>query len=417
MVTMQEVRKKTEKIGMLLLALYPILYYYSTSLPFSYGQLLFFAFFIVQFFYYAQKPFSIPKEMTAFWIYAAIVLLFFSPNIKVTYFVPGGIQFCVWIIILGLCIRNFNRYYLQKYMRIIFVISAVIYVLQELMFMRTGTRFVTILPISETFSYGGLTYSGLMEKQINANRSSSLFMEPAYFAQYALCLLALELFCDETKDKLVTKYSLLIIFILLILRSGVGVIGLLLLGLIKFFTSMKNYSLRKNLLYLFLLLPIVLTMAFYYSQSEIGLALLGRADELGSDESSGYLRLFYGYYIYELLPMINKIFGLPIDALENIMPSYITTTDESIFMNGFQTLLITNGLIGVILFCYVFVKFYKKGRLLIKSSVWLLLLLSLMEQIYLMPYMLLLSVIIFSNQEEGTNPSLANQSKIYKNYF
>lgn len=405
------INKRIEKVGMLLLAIFPISFYYMTSMPFSYGQLLFLVLLVIMLLFYGLKSFiAIPKNITVFWIYAAMILLAFSQSIKITYFIPGGIQFFIWIIILGACIRSFNIVYLQKYMRIIFIISAVIFVFQELMFYSTGTRFVTILPISENFCYGGLTYSDLMSKQLNADRSSSLFMEPAYFAQYALCLLSLEFFSIETKDKLLTKYSFFIILILLFLRSGIGIIGLLLLGPIKFFSSLKNLSLQKRLLYFFILFPIVLSIACYYLQSEIGATLLNRSDEFNSDESSAYLRVYFGYVIYGYLPIINKIFGLPIDTLENIVPYYLTSNDNSIFMNGFQTLLITNGLIGVMLLCSVYIQFYKKGSILIKSTVWLLFLLSLMEQIYLMPYMLLLSVIIFSNKEKKQTFVIDNQS-------
>lgn len=405
----QDINIRIEKIGMLLLALYPISFYYMAPLPLSYGQLLFLALLIIMLVSYGLKSFiSIPKRITIFWIYAAIILLIFSQSIKITYLIPGGIQFFIWILILGICVRSFNIIYLRKYMRIIFVLSAIIFVFQELMVLSKGTRFVTILPISDTFSYGGLTYSGLISKQIYADRSSSLFMEPAYFAQYALCSLALEFFCVEVKDKLLTRYSLFIILILLILQSGIGLVGLLLLGFIKFLMIMKKLSMKKRLSYFFILVPLVLSLVFFYSQSEIGASLIERTDELNSDESSAFLRIFFGYYIYSYLPVINMIFGLPIDVLENIIPSYLTSNDNSIFLNGFQTLLITNGIIGVVLLFSIYIQCFKKGSILIKSLVWLLLLLSLTEQIYLMPYMLLLSVIIFGSKKENMYTKFVN---------
>ena len=63
--------------------------------------------------------------------------------------------------------------------------------------------------------------------------------------------------------------------------------------------------------------------------------------------------------------------------------------EVSMFTNGFFTLLIRTGIVGFLLFGYIYIRLYKSTNNLGKASLWLLFALSLVEQVYLLFPMLL----------------------------
>jgi len=400
------------KLVMLLLALYPIMGYYAGPAGLTYANIVTIILFVISYIENSKKSFLVyPKYYFGFWIYAALALVFTVSSFKITFLIPGGISFFLWSLAFGLTLRYFNFEALKKYLYVVFLIASAILIVQEVMTFITGSRFIAFLRLSEELTIG-INYSELKQVLIAAKRSSSLFAEPSNFALYSLPVLAIELFYGKGEKKLLTPFSFYIIAVLLILRSGVGFIGIFLLLLIKTLTFLKG-STFKRILLLIIIFPFVAFAVKEYITSEFGEKMLGRINEFDTDNTSGYLRVVRGYLVYDYLPWMNKIFGIwPDDLLKMHIPFLDMTKEKSsiLYFNGVQTALIRVGILGTLLLLNVYINIYKNNILLAKVLILTFLLLALLDQMYMSSTMLILTTIaahfqlIDKNQIQTVDP-------------
>ena len=385
---------------MFLLSIYPISGYYETSIGFTVGQLLLFFFIVICILIYgANRVFCFPKFYYFFWTYTAIALLITQNSFKITNLVPGGINFFTWSLCLGMGIVFFKYDLFKKYMKCVFGICTIVFVAQEIMHMRTGVRFSAILPISDYFYGGSTSYFELTSRHSIGSRSPSLFIEPAYFAQYTLILLSLMLF-DSYRNYLRSDYIIIIsaILVLVFLKSGCGIIGLIYIFIYKIISLYKDKGGIKFLLLLFLILPFVIYFVQLYFSSDIGVSMVERQDEFYNEDSgsSAYTRVVRGFQIYGFMPFVNQVFGISTDDMFAISAANGMPLERNVLAtNGFQRVLIQNGIIGLfILFCfYIRLLKYNKTRLA-SALLGLLFVFSLMESVYLSPDMLIMTIII-----------------------
>ena len=389
---------------MLLLAIFPLLKYYAltVSLPFSIGEvlLLLFSVYVLSRFN-AKKVWHFPKHYVTYWAYCAVIV-FITSGVKVSYLLPGGFSMCMFSLWFATFAFVFDEDYLLRFFRNMFIPLAVFFVIQEISFRATGTRITWHLPIaSETAYYGGLTFEQLESVQAWGERSSSLFMEPAYFAEYLLLHLCLEFFGEEGRNKLFNKYIIAIVLVLLLLKSGTGLVGLAFLGTLKLISYNKTQKSWKSRALTLVLLPALYIGATYYVSTEIGSGMLKRQNELTDQSGSSYERIFRGLELYDAMPFPNKIIGIDSSTFrETSNYNGVETLKEGMLFNGFQTVLITKGLLGLLLLFAVYVPIYRRSNILTKSSLGLLLLLSWIESVYLMPAMLILTLIAFEEKKQ-----------------
>ena len=111
-------------------------------------------------------------------------------------------------------------------------------------------------------------------------------------------------------------------------------------------------------------------VGIYFIDPTIFESLFSRTSELhataylnlGDSETSGFIRFFRGYYLYNDMPLFNKLFGSTSDAVVAAMNASPFLWNRDQFMNGVQTLLIYNGLFVCLLyFRHIFLFF--KGTL------------------------------------------------------
>ena len=382
------------KIGMFLLASYPILYYYALLLPFSWGEILLFLFscYVIITRPHGRKVLY-PKYFLLFWVYCAIVAFIHTPLVSLL--IPGGPNMFMWAISLGALIPLFDYNLFHKYYRAIFLFAAGLFILQEVTSLLSGDRFFFHLPISdETANYGNLSFAALENVQRYAERSSSLFMEPSYFGQYSLILLMMELFSPNTDNKKIGFSSFFIVFILIFLRSGVGMLGLVLLSAIKIFDMYKH---RRNYLIIsfLLLLPLLFFATQLYIDSDIGSNMIKRESELTDQHGSGYIRSIRGYLYYNEMPILGKLVGADLEEVRTykIIDDIWDLGENQMIFNGIQSVLITKGIIGLLLFFLIYASLYKKSTLFTKTSLWLLFLFFLLEACYMTPNMMILTVL------------------------
>ena len=156
-------------------------------------------------------------------------------------------------------------------------------------------------------------------------------------------------------------------------------------------------SLPKKILS-FIILPISIFCAVsYYSSTEIGEEMFKRTEELTFDESGhSFSRIAMGFFIYEQLPTLNKIVGASDDQLYPIANQFvINVTDREgiLFTNGWQHVLTRSGILGLVLLILVFYYLYRGNNGQSKSLIWVFIAISLVEQTFCQPLMLIVMVL------------------------
>ena len=374
-------------LPMFFLAIYPILRIYLFLPGISCGDMVFLWLICHKLFVNNGKiSLSYPTYYILCWVYMALSYLLIS-YFKPTAFIPGGWSFFMYSIIFGFVVSRFDYIAFKKYYRIIFVISFIIFIFQEIMFFYLGYRFHALLPFGKLLD--GYSMKDMISDQMIEPRSSSFFREPAHFAQFVLPLLVMELFDSDGLGKFLNKYAFIIILLLLFLKSGNGIIGLIFVLGVKslhylYYKRMRFKIIKIIIASIFLAIPIV-----YYMKTESAKLMVFRSSELQNDEDSGsYIRIYRGYALYKELPIYNKLFGISEDDLVRMIPktsiSYLFTGERTndVYCNCIQTILIYSGFLGLLFMILVYYHLFKFTRVMGRTSILLLIVISLIASIY-----------------------------------
>ena len=100
-----------------------------------------------------------------------------------------------------------------------------------------GSRPTLYLPLE--MYYEGSDTTSFSESRSLMDRSSSFFLEPAHFAQYILPYFCIVSY-NCLKHKTITKELLIMGFTLLLLQSGSGYLGLLIVFISVLFSKFPN---------------------------------------------------------------------------------------------------------------------------------------------------------------------------------
>lgn len=194
------------------------------------------------------------------------------------------------------------------------------------------------------------------------SRFSGFFSEPSHLAAFLLPLIAINLFYKRDY-----KNVFLYVIAILLSKSGVGFVGLVVLFVFIFISRIKSMSAKQ--IVPIVVLSVFLSGAAYFVVSN-GYAddLLERQEEFDMDNenSSGFIRVMRGYYIYDMMSTRDKIIGGANSTVRYIidrspMASSFARQGEMIYLNFFQRLLIYGGIITV---CFFLVYFLWYLRLL-----------------------------------------------------
>ena len=255
--------------------------------------------------------------------------------------------------------------FLKTY-RIVTFVSIALFIIQELSYFTTGVRIpglLTFLPLTISDNV-----SDWSESVSTSERSAGLFSEPAHFVQFLLPITCAELFYVKNKKAYIR--SAVYIAVLLLLRSGNALIGICVITLFFIASIMRRMQLIPALLISCFCIGAIAVPAGYYFQTENGMKLLERTEELDPDTdkvSSGFKRAIRGYYVWEAMSPVEKIVGLnSTEKLENtIKRSSVNWVfdDNDRYLNAFQTVLIQNGLIGVALFLSIIISIWRANNL------------------------------------------------------
>lgn len=386
----------------LAIALFPIISGYGFSPSLDFGSLLLFVLGVGCVFVYPhQFKFKFPLGYQAFFIVALLLSLLWARSVP--------LRLLLFSVNLCLACTYAQWDYLWKYYKATVIISGLFFVFQEGLFYTAGYRpsgLLTILPVI----YGN--NATMIEQAASSFRSASFFLEPSYFAQFLLPYVVICLFSSDRKRM---KQAIVVSVLLILIRSGIGILALGVIWLLWFLFS--NTKLVYKIIVGFGAVGVLAVLA--YADSSVFDYFSKRSGEMMSysgDEtymSSGFIRFFRGYYAFSDMSTLDKLFGTNPSIVHDILEKNIFFgSDESNFINGVQTLLFYHGIVGTLFFLrHVLMYPYKvHNKILLVMSVCIILLM-LGESFYLCSRWLMMVVFMqLIYQNVAYNKQVANQS-------
>ena len=380
-------------MSMFLLALYPILCWYEIPFPITLGTTLILAVAVVG---VAVSGFRgvrmLPLTFYVLMVYVMVMWSYHRGMTVKSLLPPGGMSFFIFLVSLLGCVALFDLQALRRYRGRVVVISVPLFLIQFVVLHTTGEAFCLVPNLTGKFSYEDMTYAEVVKLHVSRDAPSSIFLEKSYMAYYLVTYLCLRLFSPDVRDKLMSPVNIILVLTLLLLRSGSGVLGLSVLFAVKVIQMLLSGSNKKRMHVLIFLIPVLVGASYVYLRSEIGTAMYERTSELDTKESSGYTRVVGGYVVYGMMPLQEQLFGTSRDEIV-IFSDDKSISDDRFYVNGIQTILLTLGAVGFLLYLVFYGSVFRRGDMLVKMSIITLLLFSLLESDYLNPYHLLLTVI------------------------
>lgn len=386
---------------MLVLALLPLLAWYEISFPVGLGYtvVLFLSVYTI-----VRNKCKINVVPATFWIvfiYISIIWIYNNEFAIFTLLPPGGWMFFIFFLALVWGVINFDRQYLEKYMRWVVLISAALFWIQFAQRMTTGSHLCFVPNLTGAFTYEGMSYAELVAHQRYGTRPCSIFLEPSYMAHYFITYLAIVWFNSDNQKNWINKEIIIVILSLIALKSGSGMLGLAVILIVKIFTMYWNENARRRLMLIILIIPIVAISINTYINTEIGQDILSRSKELSTEGTSGFTRVVGGYMMFDQLKVNEQMFGI-IDYRDRFG---ILQYDGTLrfFANGVQIILLSLGYIGAVLYLFFYTSLFRKTNLTSRMCIIILLVMSLLESNYLNPYMMLLTIIPCANYYKHNN--------------
>lgn len=394
------------------LAFFPILSSYGFSPSVDFGSILLFLLGLgCLFFYPNQFKIRFPIGYSIFVVVTILLSLFWSWSVPLR-LILFSINLCF-----ACSFANLDQ--LWNYYSKVVWICVIFFIIQELCFLFFGSRPSGIVSFLPTI-YGDNSNLKIEQIMLN-NRSSSLFLEPSYFAQYLVPYLAISIM---SMNKYNRRQALIISFILLLIRSGMGVLLLGIIWMIWLLFSEVNNRIKWSIV----IGSLVLILILFFSGNSLFSFIISRSGEMmsyGGDEvfqSSGFIRFFRGYFAFADIPFLNKLLGSsPADVNVFLDNNIYFINDPSNFINGLQTMLFYHGLIGAILYIHHLLLFpirsHNKILLILSISI---LFLMLGESFYLCSRLFLMIVLmdlIFCREKRRAYAFLSGEELLASQYI
>lgn len=387
--------------------LYPFLNYY------GYGAITFSFVIALLLFMWAIKKqgfitFTYPVMMICYVVYLSIMRIFcnvsslgeiFAPNILYFFFLYGFLNTEV----------NFS-FFLRVYKVIVFI-NILFFLFQECMYSVFGYRMIGIVTTLPS-TIGGTDFDASQygDFTMYAERSSAFFSEPAHFVQFLLPLLAIELLYVDDKNAYIR--SLIYIVTLLALSSGNALLGMCVIA--SFFVV----KMLKRLNPLFGIITVIFFIVGFslavnqMLKTEYGDKLMDRSEELDPNQaqvSSGFIRIFRGYYIWDEMSWDEKLIGLNSSTKlsEKIKHCSVASTfgENDQYMNAMQAFLIYTGYIGTSIFIFLLISLWRHNNLAGRCCIILYVVLGSIASMYFSYYMIF--YLLIAGQMQQMNKPLS----------
>lgn len=247
-------------------------------------------------------------------------------------------------------------------------------------------------------------------------RASSIFSEPALYAQYVCPCLIMNIFRKTSKK----NYLLLALVTLstIFTKSANGLVYVIITWVFAIIYNIYEFIKKKEKniksLYIFVAILIVLATPLLYPKikniiSGSDSSLLSRISEITDSrgETSGSMRVVRGWKIYYGLRWYEKIFGIGIGNIVEYLDvhnSIVTTFKEAYngYMSGLSSIFVNSGFIGGILFLYWWIYMFIKNKSVVKSLlIFLLLYLIASNSFFSLNFVMVIIMIITISKKEN----------------
>ncbi|MEK5585139.1 hypothetical protein MKZ21_23100 [Paenibacillus sp. FSL P2-0536] len=359
-----------------------------------------------------------------FFIYAIFITLivsFFQADSNASDIIfkllRDSVYVCIFLLF-GQFYFNVN-YAIKIYSKIVLLVSSYLFlqVISFRIFNFTLPWIIKFLPIN----YVGLSSNEYISKYVGMYyhqfRPTSIFLEPAHFAQYVIPCLILFLFPYKKNEVIKLKSALYVSIALLFSSSAIGIILMLVTWSIWF---LKNGVDSKNIGYKFFLIlsfAVAIGVCFYlYQSGNEYVRVLSRIGEINlnaEDQSSGNIRVLRGFNIWSQFPELFKILGIGFGNYETFVVNNSINTflynvnGASDYMSTISDILVYSGVLGAILFLRFMMKSFLVGSFTCKSLIIIMLLMFFASSLYSSPlYAICMSFILylpFENKQENMN--------------
>lgn len=404
-------RNITGVLASLLAVLYPFLNYYGYSfvtLSFC-GALLLFVYAIKK-----KGRFAIvqPAAGIFYVLYYCVTRLFLNiPSLRAI--IGPSIIFIFTFLLWGFLNKEVLLDRFLKFYRVVVFVNIAFLFLQEILHYASGYRVLGILTFLPLTNIGGMDFevSQYAEKASMGERSSAFFSEPAHFVQFLLPLLAVELFF--VRSKMAYLRSCLYVVALFVLASGNALLGMGVIGLFLLLYILKRLHPLISVALVVLFISIASILVTVLIETEYGEKLVERIEELDPDQNkvtSGFVRIFRGYYIWNEMDIDERFVGLnssvKIDDKIASSPVAFTFEDGDHYMNAAQSIMIYTGYIGVFIFLCMLVYLWRGNNLAGRCCITIYVALSFIASIYFTHTMVLYLLVAFLMKKETSTPKM-----------
>lgn len=358
----------------LIFAFFPILNIYETGIipALSIGQILLLFYFITS---YKRTVFKLQFPLFVIYGLLITILSLAKPGIIVVESVYELFAFLIFFILYSFVTRNV---YYPKFLRRVKGLgyASVVFFFFQYILSLVGIHIIGIIPGLPLSN--GSDSNDFYQGHLLLDRLSSFFQEPAHYAEFMSMFLVIVLYkFENTRKKFLLAAAISLSIILC--RSAGGYVLFLVCWACWGWSFLKRG--KSKFKYLFPAFFIIcLTLAFVLQNEMIGSVLtryqtLSIAPENSEYGYSSYTRLFRGYIPFIESGLLEKIFGHGIGTLLSFVrmnpnSMFLSITDyDANWINSFQFILFSTGVVGLVLFFKYLFRLYKTttplGRTLI----------------------------------------------------
>lgn len=397
-----------------LFAAFPILDIYATPLPgISIGEFLLIVAFTLLSITKPERTYRIPSDFSPIFLYAAygisvtlFVILTQSWAIPSVMLYDAGSKILFFIIfLLGINYIKWEPF--SKYLLKIANFAAGFLLLQVIL-STIGVHISGIVPWLPLSNETDV--ADFISKQLDSDRSSSLFAEPAHFCEYMVLPLVIALIGNNQSKRKAILYASSI----LLSRSanGFAILGICILGFMLWRMLSIRKPLTKTIYVIFISLAGIVIVPFLAIVFE---DLIERFAEISGDSAStgvhglsGYIRVLRGYFLYGSFSTIGQIFGMGFGCILGYISSHTTPYLELTdlmpeYVNSVQYILISSGIIGLILIVKQLYRLFKSSQYQFKLALVCLAALMCSASIFFTTTTILILISAYENKSGNIN--------------
>lgn len=370
------------------------------------------------------------KKIFVFFIWyicSAILMSLVIPEVSITTSIMSTIRCLIY----SIAILYFSYDYIDidktinLYTKIVLGLSFIIFI-QVFLYKITGVikpwvinskLFPAVFVNDDYFSGGYMVQLGG-----STFRASSLFSEPALFAQYACPCLILNIFKNNKKNYL---FLLIVTIATLLTKSANGMVYIIVAWLFAIvyalYAQFRKKEKRIKSSYLIIFFAILVILPFTYNSIfnfvvKGDNSLMSRLVEIKDvkGESSGSMRVMRGWHVFGGLKLHEKFLGIGNGNIEEylefnrgIVPTF--TQAYNGYMSGLSGIFVNSGLIGGILFLSWWISgFFKNNKMSKALLLFLMVYLIASNSLFTLNFVLVLVLIISNNKKNEQLNELNN---------